>query len=317
MTNPSFAYDQSMTAPEFGTLDVSPAVVAEILLKRRRVRGSLIEWCRHCGCEPAPHHRLLIDRLGRVARGEIKRLAVFMPPGSAKSTYGSILFPPYVMANAPKHAILAASHTTELAERWGRRVRNLIARHSATLGLRLSDDSHAAGYWELESGGEYYAAGVGAAIIGFRAHGALIDDPIRSREDADSPHVRDKIWEWYKSDLLTRLAPGGWVILIQTRWHEDDLAGRIIGEMERGGERWDIVSLPAEAEAGDLLGREPGQWLWDDAYGYGDFLRHEKATQLPRNWSALLPAAAGAGNRRLFQGGMVSSLHVRAAARNA
>jgi predicted phage terminase large subunit-like protein len=163
-----------------------------------------------------------------------------------------------------------------------------IARHGPTLGVRLCDDSHAAGRWELESAGEYYAAGVGAAIIGFRAHGALLDDPIRSREDADSQHVRDQIWEWYKSDLLTRLAPGGWVILIQTRWHEDDLAGRIIAEMERGGERWDIVSLPAEAEVGDLLGREPGQWLWDDdVYRYGDFLRDQKATQLPRNWSAL------------------------------
>src|SRR5262245_16908572 len=189
MTNPSFADDRSTDEPEVGTLDITPAIAAELLLKRRRVRRSLIEWCRHCGYEPAPHHRLLIDRLERVARGEIKRLAVFMPPGSAKSTYGSILFPPYVMATAPNHAILAASHTTELAERWGRRVRNLIARHSATLGLRLAADSHAAGRWELASGGEYYAAGVGTAIIGFRAHGALIDDPIRSREDADSPHV--------------------------------------------------------------------------------------------------------------------------------
>jgi hypothetical protein len=185
-----------MTEPEFGGLDISPAIAAELLLKRRRVRRSLIEWCRYCGYEPALHHRLLIDRLERVARGEIKRLAVFMPPGSAKSTYGSILFPPYVMANAPNRAILAASHTTELAEKWGRRIRNLIAGHSATLGVRLSDDSHAAGRWELDNGGEYYAAGVGAAIIGFRANGALIDDPIRSREDADSQHVRDKIWDW-------------------------------------------------------------------------------------------------------------------------
>ena len=246
-----------------------------------------MEWCRHCGYEPAPHHRLLLNRLERVARGEIKRLAVFMPPGSAKSTYGSILFPPHVMAGAPGKSILAASHTTELAEKWGRRVRNLIAQHGATLGLRLADDNHAAGRWELDNGGEYYAAGVGTGIAGFRADGALIDDPIRSREDADSQRVRDKIWDWYKSDLLTRLRPGGWVILIQTRWHEDDLAGRIVAEMERGGEPWEIVSLPAEAEAGDLLGRTPGQWLWDDAYGYADFLRHEKATQLPRNWSAL------------------------------
>jgi hypothetical protein len=94
-----------MAAPEFGALDVSPARVAEILLKRRRIRRSLIEWCQHCGYEPAPHHKLLIDRLERVVRGETKRLAVFMPPGSAKSTYGSMLFPPYVMANAPKQSL--------------------------------------------------------------------------------------------------------------------------------------------------------------------------------------------------------------------
>jgi hypothetical protein len=190
MTSFSYAHDPSTTEPEFGALDISPAIAAELLLKRRRIRRSLIEWCRHCGYKPAPHHRLLIDRLERGARGEIKRLAVFMPPGSAKSTYGSILFPPYVMANAPNRAILAASHTTELAEKWGRRVRNLIAEHSATLGLRLSDDSHAAGRWELDNGGEYHAAGVGTAIVGFRANGALIDDTIRSREDGRRSNFR-------------------------------------------------------------------------------------------------------------------------------
>jgi hypothetical protein len=116
MTNPSLGHGRSTTDPGFCDPDISPAIAAETLLKRRRIRRSLIEWCRHCGYEPAPHHRLLIDRLERVARGEIKRLAVFMPPGSAKSTYGSILFPPHVMANAPNRAILAASHTTELAE---------------------------------------------------------------------------------------------------------------------------------------------------------------------------------------------------------
>src|SRR3977135_204523 len=106
MTNSSFAHDRSTTELEFGALDISPALVAEMLLKRRRVRRSLIEWCRNCGYEPAPHHRLLIDRLEGVARGDIKRLAVFMPPGSAKSTYGSVLFPHHVWANAPHHAIL-------------------------------------------------------------------------------------------------------------------------------------------------------------------------------------------------------------------
>jgi predicted phage terminase large subunit-like protein len=256
------------------------------LIRRRSVRRSLVEWCRHCSFEPALHHRLLIDRLEKLAQGTISRLAVFMPPGSAKSTYASILFPPWFMAGGPK-AVLAASHTTELAEKWGRRVRNLIAEHSATLGVRLSDDSHAAGRWALSQGGEYYAAGVGVGIAGFRADLVVIDDPIRSRQDADSRILREKIWDWYKADLSTRLKPGGRIALIQTRWHEDDLAGRLLEEMKRGGDHWEVVSLPAEAEAGDLLGRTAGEWLWDDGYGYGKFLRHEKKTQPARNWSAL------------------------------
>src|SRR3954469_18459175 len=117
---------------------ILPATAAEVLLARRRMRRSLSAWCQHCGYEPAPHHKLLIDRLEAVARGEVKRLAVFMPPGSAKSTYGSILFPPYVMAQSPGRSLLAASHTIELAEKRGRRVRNLIAEHDAALGIRLT-----------------------------------------------------------------------------------------------------------------------------------------------------------------------------------
>jgi predicted phage terminase large subunit-like protein len=258
---------------------------AEIL--RRKVRRSLARWCLHCGFEPALHHMLLIDRLQKVALGEIDRLAVFMPPGSAKSTYGSILFPPWFMAAMPGASIIAASHTTELAEKWGRRIRNLIVEHGPTLGIALAGDSKAAGRWALTTGGEYYAAGVGVGIAGFRADLAVIDDPIRSREDADSENVREKVWDWYKSDLSTRLRPGGRVVLIQTRWHEDDLAGRALEEMACGRDQWEVVSLPAEAEANDLLYRKPGEWLWDDAYGYAKFLQHEKATQTARNWSAL------------------------------
>lgn len=191
------------------------------------------------------------------------------------------------MARSRGRSIIAASHTTELAEKWGRKVRNLISEHGATLAANLSQDSQAAGRWSLATGGEYYAAGVGTGIAGFRADGAIIDDPIRSREDADSETVREKTWEWYKSDLLTRLRPGGFVVLIQTRWHEDDLAGRAIEEMTKGGDKWAVLSLPAEAEEDDALGREPGEWLWDDQYGYAKFLAREKATQIPRNWSAL------------------------------
>jgi predicted phage terminase large subunit-like protein len=239
------------------------------------------------GVEPAPHHRLIINRLVRVSRGEFNRLAIFMPPGSAKSTYGSILFPAWYLGQHPTHSILAASHTTELAEKWGRRVRNLLNEHGPVLKLSVSEDNAAAGRWSVKQGGEYYSAGVGVGIAGFRADLAIIDDPVRSREDADSALVRERTWDWFKSDLSTRLKPGGRIVLIQTRWNEDDLAGRVLEEMKKGGDRWEVLSLPAEAEEGDILGRNVGDFLWDDDYGYGDFLRHEKRTQPARNWSAL------------------------------
>jgi predicted phage terminase large subunit-like protein len=266
----------------------------ELLLekkKRRTILRSFSGWARENQYEPAAHHRLLMSKLIRVSRGSIPRLAVFMPPGSAKSTYGSILFPAWYLARNPTHSILAASHTVELAEKWGRRVRNSIEEHGPTLGLSISLDNAAAGRWAVASGGEYYAAGVGVGIAGFRADLAIIDDPVRSREDADSALVREKTWDWYKSDLSTRMKPGGRIVLIQTRWNEDDLAGRLLLDMRKGGDRWDVLSLPAIAGEADPLGRELGQVLWDDVYGYGDFIRHEQKTQSARNWSALYQQA--------------------------
>ena len=161
--------------------------------RRRQIRRSLTEWSRTAGFEPARHHRLLIDKLEALARGDIRRLMVFMPPGSAKSTYSSVLFPAYFLANDPKANIIAASHSIELAQKFGRRVRNLVDEHHATLNVDLADDNKAAGRWATQQGGEYYAAGVGVGIAGFRADLAIIDDPLRSREDADSQTIRDKI----------------------------------------------------------------------------------------------------------------------------
>ncbi len=205
-----------------------------------------------------------------------------MPPGSAKSTYGSVLFPPWFMANASVN-VLAASHTTELAEKWGRRVRNLVNEHSLTLGIKPAPDNQAAGRWALTSGAEYYAAGVGTGIAGFRARLGLIDDPIRSRQDADSELIRDRIWDWYINDFRTRLVPGAAEILIQTRWHEDDLAGRALQHND-----WRVVSLPAIAEDNDQLGRRPGEPLWaDDSYGYGAQIQELRRNTPARTWSAL------------------------------
>jgi len=207
---------------------------------------------------------------------------VFMPPGSAKSTYGSVLFPPWFMSSANAN-VLAASHTTELAEKWGRRVRNLVNEHTLTLGINPAPDNQAAGRWALTSGAEYYAAGVGTGIAGFRAKLGLIDDPIRSRQDADSELIRDRIWDWYINDFRTRLVPGAAEILIQTRWHEDDLAGRALQHSD-----WRVVSLPAIAEENDQLGRAVGQPLWgDDAYGYGAQIEELRASTPARTWSAL------------------------------
>lgn len=249
----------------------------------RKLRGSFTEWCVYCGFHPAAHHRLLIDELEKVARGETLRLAIFMPPGSAKSTYASVLFTPWLLANRPWN-IIAASHTTGLAERWSRRVRNLIVEHAEVLRLQLASDSKAVDRWALTSGVEYAAAGVGTGIAGFRARLGIIDDPIRSRQDADSELIRDRIWEWYINDFRTRLVPNAAEILIQTRWHEDDLAGRALQH-----QNWRVVELPAVAiDVNDLLGRKPGEPLWDDDdYGYGQQLIDLQKSTPARTWSAL------------------------------
>jgi predicted phage terminase large subunit-like protein len=255
-------------------------------LKRRSIRRSLIDWCRYAGFEPAAHHRLLIRKLEAVSRGEIDRLAVFMPPGAAKSTYGSVLYAPWHLAQHPKDCVIAASHTQELAEKWGRRVRNLVDEHKLVLGVGLAADSQAAGRWETNHGGEYFSAGVGGAIAGRRADLVVIDDPVRSREDADSELIRDKTWDWYKSDLYTRLKPGGRIVLIQTRWHEDDLAGRLLAEAATGGDKWEVINLPALAEANDPLGRAVGAPLWPEWENAEELARKRRAVG-PRDWSAL------------------------------
>jgi predicted phage terminase large subunit-like protein len=246
------------------------------------VRQELTEFSRLCGFEPAAHHAIIIRELEAVANGRNDRLILTLPPGSAKSTFASILFPPWYLAQAPDRSIIAASHTLELAERWGRRVRNLIEEHTQTLGYRLAADNAAAGRWETNKGGEYFAAGIGGSITGRRADLVVIDDPIRSREDADSKLIRDKHWEWFKYDLETRLKPHASIILVSTRWHEDDLVGRILQEE---AERWRVLNIPMEAEsADDPLGRQVGERLWPEWFT-PEMVAVAKRD--PRLWSAL------------------------------
>lgn len=139
---------------------------------------------------------------------------VLMPPGSAKSTYVSTLFPPWYLSRRPDHALIAASHTAELAERFGRRVRNTINEYAPTLGITLSPDIQAANQWETKQGGEYFAVGVLGSVTGRRADVCIVDDPVRSRAEADSETVRERVWEWWKADLSTRLKPGAKIVLV-------------------------------------------------------------------------------------------------------
>jgi predicted phage terminase large subunit-like protein len=208
----------------------------------------------------------IIAKLEALTRGDIDRLMILAPPGSAKSTYVSTLFPAWFLAQYPRAALIAASHTMELAERFGRRVRNTISEHSATLGYDLAADNAAAGRWETNRGGEYFAIGVGGAVAGRRADLLVIDDPVKSRADADSDLMSGRTWDWWNTDALTRLKPGGKVVLVQTRWSETDLGGRLEDEMAAGGKKWDILRLPMIAETDDPLGRAPGEMLWDDWY---------------------------------------------------
>jgi hypothetical protein len=143
---------------------------ARILLDRRLIRRSLAAWSRHCGFEPAAHHRLIISELEALERGEFDRLAVSAPPGAAKTTYVSHLFPAWYLARNPSHLVLSGSHTQAFAERKiGRKVRNLIERNSAMLGLEIADDSAAMADWALTAGGGFRAVGVGVAVAGERA----------------------------------------------------------------------------------------------------------------------------------------------------
>ncbi len=270
------------------------------LFRKEATRHSFQFWCEQAlaplGFEPARHHQLLIHELEDVAGGVCDRLMVLMPPGSAKSKYISELFPAWLLCRRPQATIIAASHTGELAERFGRKVRNSIVEHGDLLGYGLAGDRKAAGQWETDQGGEYFAVGVGGAVTGRRADLGIIDDPVKSREEAESATIREKVWDWYRSDFYTRLKPGAAVVVVQTRWHEEDLSGKLLAEMETGGDRWRVLKLPAFANSqDDPLGRAVNEPLWP-GWESADELNRKRAALGERDFGALFqqdPRPAG------------------------
>lgn len=253
-------------------------------IKAERARRSLGAFTSYTepNYEDARHQRILDEHLEAVERGEIDRLMVFMPPRHGKSEKTSKRFPAWYLGRNPKRQVIAASYNSDLATDFGREVRNIMAGPEfgdVYPGVRLRQDSKAADRMNTSHGGAYFAVGVGTATTGRGAHLGLIDDPFKDREDADSENQREKVWNWYRSTFYTRLMPGGAVVLVQTRWHEDDLAGRLLelqGRKEDGGE-WTVLDLPAIQD---------GKALWPEWYDL-PALQRIKATIGPREWSAL------------------------------
>jgi predicted phage terminase large subunit-like protein len=257
---------------------------------RRQVRRSMEAWARYKGFDPAPHHMLIINEVEAFLEDpELEVLLLQAPPGSAKSTYISHLLPPSYFAKYPRNNILFATHNDHFAQRWGRKVRNEIMLESSALGVSLSPASGASDQFVLEEGGEYYAVGAGTGISGFRADLGLCDDLFGNREDAWSETVRRKRWDWYVDDFGPRLKPRAKRILMNTRWHEEDVAGRVVAQIESGKVRGKIIDIPAIAREQDAVGRKPGEYLWDEpeGYDYGGYLRQRQREVSPMMWEAL------------------------------
>jgi predicted phage terminase large subunit-like protein len=252
-----------------------------------RPQTGLLDWVTEAlepvGLRPARHQKLLLSKLESLSRGDFDRLIVLMPPGSAKSTYASVLFPAWWFLVYPRSSIIAASHTADLAVNFGRQVRSLVGEHEGYLGYRLASDSRGAGRWRTDRGGDYFATGVRGPLVGRRADLLLIDDPIKSNTEAESKWHRDRIWDWYRTDLITRLKPNGRLAVIMTRWHEDDLAGRLLCSRS---DNWHLLRLPALAEEGDPLGRKLGEALWPE-WEDSNALSRKRAAVGERAWSAL------------------------------
>jgi predicted phage terminase large subunit-like protein len=224
---------------------------------------------------PSAHLLLLTETLEKVSRGDIRRLIVTMPPRHGKSEVVSKKFPAWHLGRCPNDEIILASYSIDLSRSFSRIARETLQGASGVFNVRLDPNHSTAESWGLQGKrGGLVAAGVGGSITGKGARIAIIDDPIKNAEEANSEVIRQKVWEWYQSTLYTRLTPDGRIVIVMTRWHEDDLVGRLlekeaqeIAEGTHTGDQWQVINLPAIAESGDILGRTEGEALWPE-YGF-------------------------------------------------
>jgi hypothetical protein len=241
------------------------ALVEQMSMARTRenARVDFLDFVRHVW--PAfiagDHHKIMANAFERVAKGELKRLIINMPPRHTKSEFASYLFPAWFLGNHPEKKVIQTAHTAELAVGFGRKVRNLFENSDFTEvfpNISLSADSKAAGRWSTSKNGDYFAIGVGGAVTGKGADILIIDDPHSEQEaamGAYNPDVYDKVYEWYTSGPRQRLQPGGSIIVVMTRWSTRDLTGQIIKSSTQkvGADEWEVIELPAILPSGKPL----------------------------------------------------------------
>jgi len=243
----------------------------EILASREEARGSFMAFVKKVWPNfiEGSHHKRMAKAFERVARGECKRLIINMPPRHTKSEFASYLLPAWFLGNFPEKKVIQTSHTAELAVGFGRKVRNLVDQDVYTEifpGVGLQADSKAAGRWNTNKGGDYFAIGVGGAVTGKGADILIIDDPHSEQEAAmaaSNPEVYDKVYEWYTSGPRQRLQPGGSIVIVMTRWAARDLTGQVVkSAAQRSGEEWEVIEFPAILPSGNPLW--PQFWSKDE-----------------------------------------------------
>jgi predicted phage terminase large subunit-like protein len=223
-----------------------------LLLKKQKqelIRNDFMSFVKEVWPEfiEGRHHKEIADKFNKIASGKIKRLIINMPPRHTKSEFASFLLPAWMVGRKPDLKIIQTTHTTELAIRFGRKAKVLIdsPEYQRVFETRLDPDSQAAGKWETEQKGEYYAAGVGSAITGRGADLLIIDDP-HSEQDAMNPEALERAYEWYTSGPRQRLQPGGAIVLVMTRWNQKDLTGKLLNAQSNlKADQWEVVEFPA------------------------------------------------------------------------
>ena len=213
------------------------------------------------------HHKIIAEKFNDIANGKIKRLIINMPPRHTKSEFASNLLPAWMVGRKPDLKIIQTTHTTELAIRFGRKAKTLIdsPEYQQIFKTRLREDSQAAGKWETEQGGEYYAAGVGSAITGRGADLLIIDDP-HSEQDALNAAALEKAYEWYTSGPRQRLQPGGAIVVVMTRWSTKDLTGALMkSQKEIKSDKWEVIEFPAIMPSGEPVW--PEFWKLEELEG--------------------------------------------------